>query len=577
MFFYYFIDDKVTSAAVVNPNQVYTYEEMEKDIIALQQAYPDLITYKVIGSSEYGRKIYAVSLGKGKSSIFINGSHHAREWLTTSLNMYMIDQYAQAYQNGNKISGYDVKSTLNNTTIWFVPMVNPDGVTLQQYGLKAFPTSVHKDLIKMNDGSTDFKRWKANAKGVDLNRQYAADWADIRFDPGKPYYKNYKGSQPSSAAEVKAILNFVSEIDPEATIAYHSSGEILFWNFHQTGSWYTRDHAYAKQIGNMTGYSLVYPGANPSGGGFTDWFIIAYKRPGFTPEIARYVVETSPPVSEFGRVWTQNKGVGLYVANIGHNLYQGRLDQIIEDATKKTRYAIAQSERLRAHYSSFIVDKEDLQVRAGFTKAYQDANKHIAEAEKKISTLPESNKTRLQSRLQDAYTHKNRAVVFIDSIKIGNQLIHSVNGLDRMIKNGQLNEETVAQYHQFSSKIKKTEIIINRLHGPHVRELAAEKYVLPAKILKETIIYEVSRYMLMKEIRGLLSQNNNVDLINAKLEELQRLEDRSIAIKAAGNKLHPGKYLQLPESEKILFNMKEALISDFTKINEATEKGSDPY
>lgn len=58
--------------------------------------------------------------------------------------------------------------------MWFVPMVNPDGVTLQQEELKAFPISLHASLLEMNEGSKNFKRWKANAKGIDLNRQYKA-------------------------------------------------------------------------------------------------------------------------------------------------------------------------------------------------------------------------------------------------------------------------------------------------------------------------------------------------------------------------------------------------------------------
>ena len=65
-----------------------------------------------------------------------------------------------------KIDGYDAKKILNNTTIWFIPMVNPDGVTLQQTGLTSFPKADHAKIIKMNNGSTNFKRWKANGKGL---------------------------------------------------------------------------------------------------------------------------------------------------------------------------------------------------------------------------------------------------------------------------------------------------------------------------------------------------------------------------------------------------------------------------
>ena len=108
----------------------------------------------------------------------------------------------------------DAQRILNNTTIWFIPMVNPDGVTLQQFGLKSFPKADHAKIIKMNDGSKNFKRWKANGKGVDLNRQYDARWKYLSGG-NVPKFKNYKGKSPESAKETKAVLSFVKKIDPE--------------------------------------------------------------------------------------------------------------------------------------------------------------------------------------------------------------------------------------------------------------------------------------------------------------------------------------------------------------------------
>lgn len=319
-------------ASIVNPHRTYTYSDMEADIQALAAKYPDLISYKVIGKSEYGRNIYAVSLGKGKPNVFINGSHHAREWLTTNLNMYMLDQYAQAYAlNQNMGSRYNVRQLLNRTKIWFVPMVNPDGVTLQQSGLNAFPQSAHAGLIKMNEGSTNFKRWKANAKGVDLNRQYDADWKNIKNNPGKPLWAHYKGTAPHTASEVKAIVNFTKEIDPDMAVAYHSAGKILYWDFRQTGVIYSRDLNYAKKIGQMTGYSLVYQGSNASGGGMTDWFSEKFKRPGFTPEIGKFPGQTNLPISEFNSTWAENKYVGLYAADESYKLYVARKGPISQE------------------------------------------------------------------------------------------------------------------------------------------------------------------------------------------------------------------------------------------------------
>ena len=134
---------KASAASIVNAATTYTYDRMTRDIQTLAKTYPNVIQYRSIGKTKYGRDIWAVGLGSGSATIFINGSHHAREWMTTTLNMTMIEQYAAAYTANRKYEGYNARAILDKTTIWFVPMVNPDGVTLQQLGLSAFPASVH--------------------------------------------------------------------------------------------------------------------------------------------------------------------------------------------------------------------------------------------------------------------------------------------------------------------------------------------------------------------------------------------------------------------------------------------------
>lgn len=312
------------AADVVNPKVTYTYDMMVGDIKELAQKYPDIVDYKIIGSSEYKRPIYAVSLGTGNAKILINGSHHAREWISTTLNMYMLEQYAKMYTSNSSFGGYNVKKVLDETTIWFVPMVNPDGVTLQQFGLKNFPVNVHSSLKQMNEWSSDFKKWKSNAKGVDLNRQYTPGWSTIVNNRPAPSWSHHKGYKPEQAAETKTMVKFTNETDPEMAVSYHTSGEILYWNYNQSGAQKTRDRNYALRIGQYTGYSLVNPSGIPSGGGYTDWFISKFKRPAFTPELGRYAGNTHVPLSEFDRIWSQNKYIGLYTASEGYKLYIAR-------------------------------------------------------------------------------------------------------------------------------------------------------------------------------------------------------------------------------------------------------------
>jgi len=332
------------SSTIIKPQQIYTYDRMSADLQQLAARYPDLIHIGSAGESEYGRKLWTADIGKGPAIILLLGSHHAREWITTVTMMTLMEQMAVQYDN-NAVTpdGYHTRDLLDRVTFRMVPMVNPDGVTLQQFGLSAFPASDHASLLRMNGGSANFKRWKANAKGIDLNRQYPANWANIHNPSPGPYYMNYKGKQPLQAKEAKAMYDLARSIQPEIAVAYHSSGEILYWNFKTKPANLARDHQFASSYAKLTGYRLVQPTANPSGGGFTDWFIQDFGRPGLTPELGRSAGETHVPLSEWPRIWGQHKNTGWLLAQSGYELWLQRqqaaaLNSNIRMTTTETSY-----------------------------------------------------------------------------------------------------------------------------------------------------------------------------------------------------------------------------------------------
>lgn len=320
-----------TVKPIVNPKQVYTYARMSKDLQALAVRYPDLIQLSSAGLSEYGRTIWTADVGRGPAIVMLNGSHHAREWITTITLMMQIEQLARDYSSSAVVRGLNARDLLQRVTFRFVPMVNPDGVSLQQSGLAAFPSSLHASLIKMNGGKSNFKRWKANAKGIDLNRQYPAGWDSIRNPGSAPYYMNYKGTQPLQAKEAIAMYNLTRETEPEISLAYHSSGEILFWNYKTKAENVYRDKLIASAYGKLTGYRLVTPQANPSGGGFTDWFITEFGRPGLTPELGRTAGETNVPLSEWSYNWSKQKNTIWFLAEEGYKLWMARQQTTVID------------------------------------------------------------------------------------------------------------------------------------------------------------------------------------------------------------------------------------------------------
>ncbi|MCA1055167.1 hypothetical protein LCM10_09220 [Rossellomorea aquimaris] len=308
--FIYAPGTKKQVSLIVNPRQVYSYEQMEKDLYAIASMYPDNTELTTIGKSIDGRKLYALKLGKGNKEILIDGSTHAREHMTTNVVMSMLDNYAYAYHNNQLFEGKNVRKILNETSIWFVPMVNPDGVTLVQKGYKSAMNP--SEVLRINNLSTDFSSWKANIRGVDINRQFPADWGNISNNAGRPSYKNYKGTAPFTEPEAIAMANFVNKHNFKASATYHSSGQIIYWFFNQTDN-YGRDYKLASKIGDITGYSLVRAVYQPSAA-FQDWFIKQTGYPSFTIEISPYILEGQVPLNYYDKIWKENKKIGLVIA-----------------------------------------------------------------------------------------------------------------------------------------------------------------------------------------------------------------------------------------------------------------------
>lgn len=311
------------------------YKAQDEILKALNQEYKDFTEIKVIGKTVQGRNIVAFKVGNGSQSVFINGSHHARENMTTMLILNQIENLCTSYVGGAKYNGKTYKEILDSMAIWFVPNVNPDGVELaRSYNIK---NTEIKDYPAFANSFSKKKNFKANARNVDLNRNYDANWDNI-FDRTK----YYPGSTPFSELETQAIKEFCKDMKFNGTIAYHATGQIIFWHFSQEGKEEARDEQIAKDLKKITGYLLVPKwhtltskglkpnGGKYSGGGYKDWFVQEFKKPGFTLEIGRTPCPLS--LNEYSKIWNDNKNVPIYFADKGYKLF-GSVEPTIQQKT----------------------------------------------------------------------------------------------------------------------------------------------------------------------------------------------------------------------------------------------------
>ncbi|MBU3205903.1 peptidoglycan-binding protein [Clostridium algidicarnis] len=291
---------------VVDTNIDYTYEIMERDMVGLKARYP-FIERGILGKSVLEKNLYYIKLGNGPNEVFYNAAHHSLEWITSTLLMKFIEDFSKAYSEDGIINGYRIKDIFNKSTIYIVPMVNPDGVDLVIDGLKR-DNPYYSRLIQWNKGSSDFsKDWQANIRGVDLNHNYDASWAlskqaEVVYGIYGPGPTRYSGPYPESEPETKSLADFTRAHNFRLVIAYHTQGEVIYWQYLNIIP--NDSRKIAEIFSKASGYILSETTGIVSYAGYKDWFIERFVRPGYTIEVGKG--KNPLPISQFDKIYRDN-------------------------------------------------------------------------------------------------------------------------------------------------------------------------------------------------------------------------------------------------------------------------------
>ncbi|BBI34880.1 M14 family metallopeptidase [Cohnella abietis] len=255
-------------------------KQLGKELERLTGRY-SFISAGTIGESLLGKPIPYLKIGEGSFRWHFNGACHANEWITSLLLMRFVEDYANAITRKSTFWGKSAKDLFSRCSLWIVPMVNPDGVELVQRGVTT-KHPMYNELLQWNRGSNRFHRWKANARGVDLNDQFPAYWELERQRRGikGPAPRDFSGPSPLSEPEAAALARFTEQNDFQAVIALHTQGEEIYWNYRNDEP--TESKAWAERLAAAAGYRAVY--LEGSDAGYKDWFISKFHRPGFTVE-----------------------------------------------------------------------------------------------------------------------------------------------------------------------------------------------------------------------------------------------------------------------------------------------------
>lgn len=294
--------------SIITCNTSYTYDVFKDDLCRLIKEFTFLES-GILGHSVLGKEIPFIRFGRGEKKIIITGAHHGKEWITSMLNMQILSSLSTMYNDKKRFGETDICEFFNTHSLYFVPMVNPDGVNLCILGLtEDIPVFTRSRLIGMNSMSEDFiDKWQANIRGVDLNHNY-----DALFEKGKalafadgvygPCASRYSGEHPESEPETKSLVDFTKEINPDIVIAYHSQGEEIFYKFN--GKIAPCAQVIAETLARVTGYELIEAAGVTDCSGYKDWVIEKFNIPAFTIEVGKG--ENPLPLSQFDKIFSDN-------------------------------------------------------------------------------------------------------------------------------------------------------------------------------------------------------------------------------------------------------------------------------
>ncbi len=259
-----------------------------------------------VGASREGRMIPAIKISdnphedENEAVVLIVGNYHSREWLAHNV-VYLLIEYLLANKNAPAIQWH-----LDNSEIWIVPMLNPDGIVYDQQG---------RTLIAAGPGRSWRKNRRnigAGAFGVDLNRNHNFGWggsvpivqtmfsgaritvAEVGSS-GNVHNELYRGDAAHSEPELKALCSLAYRIFPDVGVSYHTYGQLILYPWGHTAQPPPDIAALTAIAAEVTANIKAVHGADYSAeagrslyavnGDFMDWMYGVFGAYAFTPEL----------------------------------------------------------------------------------------------------------------------------------------------------------------------------------------------------------------------------------------------------------------------------------------------------
>jgi carboxypeptidase T len=282
-------------------NGFFYYQEMLDILDSMRLQYPNLIsTKKTISDTlktNENRPLHWLRISdnptvdENEPEMLYTALHHAREPQSLAQMIffmwYLLENYA---------TDPEIKYIVDNTELYFVPCVNPDGYIFNQTNAP-------------NGGGFWRKNRRINADntyGVDLNRNYGFNWGFNNIGSSNvTSNETYRGTTAFSEPENRLMRLFCSQHQFQMSFNYHSYGNLLVhpWGYSDK---LTPDStifvgfakALKRENGFFSGTGIETVGYNVNGDA-DDWMygdtVTKKKMLSFTPEVGPSYYGFWPP------------------------------------------------------------------------------------------------------------------------------------------------------------------------------------------------------------------------------------------------------------------------------------------
>jgi len=313
----------------------HTYSEVVTELHQIESTHGNIAKIYIIGQSIENRDILAIKISDNpsleeteESEILYMGCHHAREWISVEIPMYLTNYLVNNYGTDPTIT-----NLIDERETWIVPIVNPDGLEYSQ--------TVYTMWRKNKRDNDDDGIFDPSYDGVDCNRNYGFMWGydDIGSSP-YPWSEIYRGAYAFSEPENQAIRDLALKHKFVFSISYHSYGELIIYPWGYISEDTPDDKLFTDIAAKMAEYNGYLYGNAKDGiiyntnGDSDDWLYGSKRTLAYTFELGTMFI---PPETQIEEIWLRNREASLYLLQIADNPRQ--IYPSIKISTDKVSYA----------------------------------------------------------------------------------------------------------------------------------------------------------------------------------------------------------------------------------------------